>query len=122
MIVPKRLRGTASQQQETDAARRFGGRRRGSARKFRGDENASGGQRADVHVPGFARIECKTTKHRSFRVTADMLAKLAEATFGSDEIGFLEVEIQGVGRVYVIPDWAMERIIEYCDATAKPTE
>ena len=107
--VPKRLRVDKSHRrspsQEREAAQRFGGHvTRGSG---------SGWEKADVRVRGIVRIEAKTTKHRSFSVTTAMIDKLEAGTFGSGEVPVIEVELElGRRRVYVVPDWAMDQIVD----------
>ncbi len=107
--IPKRRRvgesHRRSKAQERESAERFGGSTtRGSG---------SGYEKGDVRIRGFVRIEAKTTKHRSFSVTTDMIDKLEAATFGSGEVPMIEVELElGRRRVFVVPDWAMDLIVD----------
>lgn len=107
--VSKRRRTSPSHQrakkQEQEAAERFGGR----------VSKASGAayQKADVRTYGVVRVEAKTTKHASFRVTVEMIEKLEADAFGADEIPLLEVELMlGKKKVYVVPDWAVEMLVD----------
>jgi len=107
-LISKRMRVSESHQrskrQEQESAQRFGGR----------VSKASGAayQKGDVRAYKFVRIENKTTKHRSFRVTIDMIDKLEEDAFGADEIPVLEIELElGKKRVFVIPDYAIELLL-----------
>jgi hypothetical protein len=111
MKIPKRLQGkhTASHarspQQEAELAKRTGGRvTRGSG---------CGNEKGDVRIRGVARIEAKTTKHKSFSVTQDMLDKIEEAAMTSGELPALVIEfIDGEGKpkreVAVVPTWVLD--------------
>ena len=107
--TPKRLNigksHRRSKAQERESAERFGGHTtRGSG---------SGYEKGDVRVRGIIRIEAKTTKHRSFSVTTAMIDKLEAGTFGSGEVPVIEVELElGRRRVFVVPDWAMDQIVD----------
>lgn len=57
--------------------------------------SGAGDQKGDVRLKGVARIECKTTKHKSFSVTLDMIEKL-------------EMEAALAGELPVF-------VIEFCD-------
>lgn len=95
--------------QEAECAHRFGGKvTKGSG---------SGYQKGDVHAR-MVRVECKTTKHRSFSVTMDMIDKLEADAFGADVIPMLEVELAlGEKKVYVLPDWAVELMLDVTPTT-----
>jgi Holliday junction resolvase len=106
--VSKRRRVSPSHQrsreQERECAEKFGGKvTKGSG---------SGYQKADVQAE-LVRVEAKTTKHDSFRVTVDMIEKLEADAFGADVIPMLEIEL-GLGKkkVYVVPDWAVEMLVD----------
>ncbi len=107
--ISKRMRLSASHQrskaQEAETAQRFGGRV--------SKQSGAGYQKADVRAYKFVRVENKTTKHASFRVTVDMIEKLEADAFGADEIPLLEVELLlGKKRVFVIPDYAIEAVLD----------
>lgn len=97
-----------SKQQEAETAKRLGG--------TQVPGSGCGNVKGDVRVTGVARIECKTTKHRSFSVTMEMIEKLEHHVLTDcGEVPVIEVEM-GVSlarrRVYVVPTWAMEFLIE----------
>lgn len=105
--LPKRMQQSPSHErarhQEAEAAARIGGRTtKGSG---------SGNEKGDARAYKLVRVECKTTKHKSFRVTTDIIRKLEEAVAGADEIPVLEVELELKHRVYVVPAWAMELML-----------
>lgn len=71
--------------------------------------------KGDVRVKGFARIECKTTKNRSFSVTMEMIDKIEAAALASNEVPIIVVEFNdGMGRklkeVAVIPTYMLDRL------------
>ena len=108
--TPKKHQGPTksharAKRQEKEIAERIGGRLTpGSGSKY---------QKGDVRVRGFARIEAKTTKNKSFSVSTKLIDKLEEAVFGSDEIPFFEIEL-GLGShtAVVLPREALDEIIE----------
>lgn len=107
--VPKRLMGQSpahnrSKVQEREAAKRIGGRvTKGSG---------SGYEQADVRLRGVVRVECKTTKNKSFSVTGELIEKLEAATFGSGEVPVLQIELElGKHKLLVMPDWALDMIV-----------
>lgn len=89
---------------EKVAAKRIGGRQtKGSGSSY---------EKGDVRLKRVARLECKTTKHASFSVTAAMIEKIEQAVMGADEVPILEVELLGgERRVYVVPAWAMDDLL-----------
>lgn len=114
MRIPKRLTGglTASHRrsrdQERDTAKRLGGQTtpRSGAGKF---------HKGDVRLKGVLRLDNKTTKHRSFSVTADMIQTLEEHAAMSGEFPVFEVEIDNQGtprKVYVVPTWALDGLLQ----------
>lgn len=106
--LPKRLQQSPSHErakhQEQEAAGRIGGKTvKGSG---------SGNEKGDARAYKLARVECKTTKNKSFSVTTETIAKLEDAVAGADEVPVLEVELElGKHRVYVVPAWAMEMML-----------
>jgi hypothetical protein len=110
LATPKRMQAQTpsharAKVQEQATAKRIGGRQtKGSG---------SGYERGDVRLKGFLRVENKTTKHSSFSVTKEVIEKLEASTFGSGEVPVLQVEL-GLGecRVLVMPDWALDLIVD----------
>lgn len=109
--LPKALRQAQSPShvraatQEKTAAKRLGGDvTRGSG---------SGRVKADVRLKDLVRLECKTTKHKSFSVTSEIIEKVENAALGTNEIPVIEVELElGAQKVYVVPAWAMDLLLE----------
>lgn len=102
-------KGTASHRrapkQEKELALRLGGR----------TTLASGSkhEKGDVRIKGIARIEAKTTKHKSFSVTLDMVDKIEAAALTSDELPVIAIEFNdGAGRklkeVAVVPIYVLD--------------
>lgn len=93
-MIPKKKNKTfshkRSKQQEKQLAKLIGGRLvKGSG---------SGQEKGDVRKQGIVRIEAKTTKHESFRVTVEMLDKIEAAAISADEIPVVEIEFNFNGR------------------------
>lgn len=76
--------------------------------------SGSGRDKGDVKKHKVFRLEAKTTIHKSFSVTAEIIDKLDAAVVGGNpEIPFLQVDIMnGAKSVCVIPAWAMPTIVE----------
>ncbi len=90
--------------QEKSVAKRVGGRR--TKRSGAGDE------KGDVRLNGKLRIECKTTKHSSFRVTTDMIDKIEDAACSAGELPVIEIELEGGKRkCLVLPEWALMDLV-----------
>lgn len=113
LILPKRMGGQhasvkRSKVQEAETAKRVGGK----------VTKASGAQpfeKADVRVKGVARLELKTTKARSFSVTADMIDKIEAQALQAGELPLMEIEIDNAGKprsCYVVPTWAMDALLQ----------
>jgi len=108
--VPKRLREPTpsharSKVQERGLAKRTGG----LVTPGSGNQRVKG----DVRVKGFARIEAKTTKNKSFSVTTEMIEKLENAVTGAGEVPILHVELElGAKKCVVMPDWALDLIMD----------
>jgi hypothetical protein len=108
--LPKRLQAPTpsharSRVQEKETAKRLGG--------VQVKASGAGDEKGDVRLRGFIRVENKTTKNRSFSVTTEMIEKLELATFGSNEVPILQVELElGKHKVLVLPDWALDLIKE----------
>lgn len=109
--LPKRLQGNTpsharSKVQEKETAKRLGGNvtRRSGAGLVKGD----------VRIKNIARIENKTTKHKSFSITTELVDKLEAAVAGSDEIPFFQIELNGgTHKFIVLPDLYLDDLIEY---------
>lgn len=111
MRVPKRLAGACPSKarspiQERETARRLGGI----------VTKASGGgafEKGDVRIYGLARLELKTTRHRSFSVSVDMVDKIEGHALQAGEIPVIEIELDsGATKVAVIPSWALDVLLQ----------
>ena len=67
--------------------------------------------KGDARLRGVVRIEAKTTKHSSFRVTEDMLDKIENAALGAGEVPAMVIEVSGK-EFLVMPGWALDVLIE----------
>lgn len=116
--LPKRLKTFQTKsharapKQEAEIAERIGGR------VVRG--SGSGNEKGDSRKVGIMRVEAKTTKHSSFRVTRDMLRKIEEAAINSGEVPVMEIEFidengKPVGSVCVAPTWVLEMVAGSAD-------
>ena len=78
--------------------------------------SGAGATKGDVRAPNLVRIECKTTKNKSFSVTLEMIEKIETAAINSGEVPIIVVEFNdGRGRkikdVAVMPTYMMDRIV-----------
>lgn len=96
-----------SRKQEKEIAARLGGR----------VTPASGSkqEKGDVRVKGVLRVEAKTTKHRSFSVTLDMVAAIEEAACSAGEVPAIVVEFNDsrgrkVKEVAVVPTYVLDML------------
>lgn len=111
---PKSMRGKSpahrhAPKQEAEAARIIGGRVTPGS--------GSGYQKGDARRRRLVRVECKCTTKGSFRVTRGMVDGIEAATFGTGEVPVIQVDMLKAGgrldrRMYVVPDWAMEDLLE----------
>jgi hypothetical protein len=114
--TPKRLGGgnrqhasvRRSKEQEASTALRMGGRV---------TKQSGGGifEKGDVRVKSVVRVESKTTKNKSFSVTAQIIDKIETQALASGEVPVVDVEIDNAGTprsVYVVPQWALDGIIQ----------
>ena len=96
-----------SKRQEKELAKRAKGRLT--------PRSGAGSIKGDVRVYKVARIEAKTTKHRSFSVTMEMLEKLENAALPADEVPIIVIEFNDngrkVGEVAVVPTYVLDRLI-----------
>ena len=79
--------------------------------------SGSGVIKGDVRVRRIARVECKTTKNKSFPVTLHLMAKIEDAAIPSGEAPVLLVEFNDgfgrkLGEVAIIPSYLLR---EFCD-------
>ena len=114
LAKPKRLKQDGSspahhrsRRQEGEVAKRIGGRK----------TPASGAlsEKGDVRLKGVVRIECKTTSHKSFSVTQEMLEKIEYAALSAGElpalvIEFLNAKGNPTSAVAVVPLWVLDTI------------
>lgn len=96
-----------SRKQEKELAKRTKGRITPGS----GNKNIKG----DVRVRRVARIEAKTTMHKSFSVTLDMIEKLENAALPSDEIPIIVIEFNdGRGKklkeVAIMPTYVLDKL------------
>lgn len=112
--LPKRLKGQhpsvhRSRKQERSTAKRVGG----NVTKASG---AGDFEKGDVRVKRVSRIECKTTKAKSFSVTLDMIEKIEAAALQAGEVPVMEIEIDNTARkpvsVIVMPSWALDMLLQ----------
>lgn len=110
--IPKRLRDANL----TDSHRRAKVQEKSTAKRLGGvtiKGSGNGVEKGDVRVRGVARVENKTTKHASFSVTVEHLDKLDVAVLGTKELPFMQIELLGGARSFVvIPDIYFEDVIE----------
>lgn len=116
MRVPKRLRG------QSDAHRHAPVQEQKAARLIKGKTtpgSGSGYQKGDARKRGLVRVECKCTTHKTFTVSRKMVQNLEAGTFGSGEVPVIQVDMLGRFeddpsdmRLYVVPAWAMEDLLE----------
>ena len=114
LAKPKRLKQDGStlshhrsRRQEGEVAKRIGGRK----------TPASGAlsEKGDVRLKGVVRIECKTTMHKSFSITREMLGKIEDAALSSGELPALVIEFLNdkgnpIGAVAVMPVWVLDTV------------
>jgi hypothetical protein len=110
-VLPKRLKGTVSDShirskaQEKETAKRTGGEQT--------PRSGAGLVKGDVRAKGVLRVENKTTKYASFSVTTLHIDKLLDSVNGTDEVPFMQVELQGGHRKFVvIPDEYWDDVIK----------
>jgi hypothetical protein len=118
-----------SSKQEKGLAQKLGGfKTPGSGAGFTatraGQRNRN--HKGDVFVKDVARIEAKSTQHKSFSVTQEMLDKIENASVAMGEAPAIVIEfLDSLGKptreVAVIPMWALEALIHAAKANqAKP--
>lgn len=112
--IPKRAKLASpsharAKAQEKECAERIGGKvTPGSGSKH---------QKGDVRRWGLVRVENKTTVHKSFSVSVDLLDKLDAAVFGTSELPVFEIELLGgARRAVVMSGDALDRIVELLES------
>lgn len=98
-----------AKKQEREIADRFGG-------KITPGSGNGKSHKGDVRVKGVTRIECKTTKHKSFSVTRDMIEKIEDAALPHGEAPIIVVEfIDEMGKpekeVAVVPMYVLNDLL-----------
>lgn len=73
--------------------------------------------KGDVRKRRVARVECKTTKNKSFPVTLELMHKIEEQALASEEAPVLLIEFNDgfgkrIGELAVIPSYLLE---EFCE-------
>lgn len=94
-----------SRKQERELAGRLGGNRTPAS--------GSGPEKGDVRLRGIMRIEAKTTMHKSFSVTLDMVNKIEEAALACGEIPIIAIEFNDgkskmLKQVAVVPMYVLD--------------
>jgi len=110
--LPKRLKGQhasvkRSKVQEASIAARLG------AQQVKG--SGAGDCKGDVQIEGIVRLEAKTTQHKSFRVTREIIETIEMQALSVGELPVLEIEIDNQNdpvSVAVIPTWALDALID----------
>lgn len=98
-----------SRKQEKELAGRIGGRQTAAS--------GSKDEKGDVRLKRVVRIEAKTTKHKSFSVTLDMIRQIEDAALSSDEMPIIAIEFNdGAGKkikeVAVVPMYVLDMFKE----------
>lgn len=104
--TPSHLR---AKKQEAEVGRRVGG--------FLVPASGAKDMKGDVRKRRVVRVECKTTKNKSFSVTLDMAQKIEEAALSGGEAPVLLIEFNdGTGKkiaeLAVIPGYFLD---EFCE-------
>ncbi len=74
--------------------------------------------KGDVRLKGVARIECKTTKNKSFSVTLEMAEKLEHEAALAGEVPIFVIEFNDpvtgkkIKDLIVMPGYALETLLE----------
>lgn len=97
-----------SKKQEKEIAARLGGRRTAAS--------GSKDEKGDIRVRGIVRIEAKTTKHKSFSVTLDMVRQIEDAALTAGELPCIIVEFNDnagkkLKEVAVVPSYILQDLI-----------
>lgn len=98
-----------SRKQEKEIATRLGGRQTSAS--------GSKDEKGDVRLKRIVRVEAKTTMHKSFSVTLDMIKQIEDAALSSGEMPVIAIEFNdGRGRkikeVAVVPIYVLDLLKE----------
>ena len=98
-----------SRKQERELAGRLGGRRTAAS--------GSKDEKGDVRLKGILRLEAKTTKHKSFSVTREMVQQIEQAALSTGEMPVIAIEFineQGkpICSVAVVPMYVLDLLKE----------
>jgi hypothetical protein len=79
-------------------------------------QSGAGAVKGDVRVRGILRIEAKTTIHKSFSVTLDMIRKIEAAASSCGEapamvIEFLDSSGKPIKEVALVPTYVLEELV-----------
>lgn len=94
--------------QEGRVARKIGGRTVAGS--------GCGSEKGDVRIEGVVRVECKSTKNKSFPITRKLIEKISKEASGT-EVPVIQVDMISpedgslTHSVYVMPVWAAESLI-----------
>lgn len=110
---------TDGKTQPSNSHRRARKQEKETAKRVSGYPTPASGARevkGDVRVKGKARIECKTTKNKSFSVTLDMARRIEEAAMVAGEIPVLLVEFNDgfgkrLGELAVVPSYLIDDLL-----------
>lgn len=91
-----------------------------AAKRLRGQLTPASGAgvvKGDVRIKKKIRIECKTTKNKSFPVTLELLRKIEQAGLEGGEacallVGFNDEQGRPLGEICIIPSYLLD---EFCD-------
>lgn len=94
-----------SRKQEKELATRLGGRQTAAS--------GSKDEKGDVRLKGIIRVEAKTTMHKSFSVTLEMIKQIEDAALASDEMPVIVIEFNDsrghkVKEVAVVPTYVLD--------------
>lgn len=95
-----------AKKQEKEIATRIGGKLV--------PRSGAGDTKGDCRIRGILRIEAKTTKHKSFSITQEMLDKIEEAATETGEMPVIVVEFNEGGRkvreIAVCPTYVLDAL------------
>jgi hypothetical protein len=88
--------------------------------RFSAKQTAASGAKdvkGDLRIKKVVRVECKTTLHKSFSVTHDMIDKIEMAAVSTGEVPVIIIEMHdGFGRVLrevaVMPMYALQTLLD----------
>ena len=109
--IPKAAQGALTpsharaKKQELEAAKRL---------LVRG--SGCGSVKGDVRLKGITRLECKTTKHKSFALSRELVERIESAAMGAGEVPAFEIEFcseDGVKELscLVMPTWVLNEYL-----------